>query len=80
MVERLKPWAATALRLSKYFDGATKRLNQILESVTTATEGPPSQKLVDLAQNAAAQSQDVLPWLSSALDTLHAQIATTPPQ
>ena len=56
MAEHLKPWAATALRLSQDIDGATKRLNQILESVTTVTERMTSQKMVYLAQNAATQS------------------------
>ena len=80
MAKHLKPWTATTLQLSHDIDGATKQLNQILESVTAATEGPTSQKLVDLAQSAAVQSQEVLPPLITTLTTLHAQVETAPPQ
>ena len=78
--ECLKPWVATALQLSQDVDVVVKRLNQTLESVTAATEGPTSQKLVDIAQSAAAQSQEVLPPLVAVVNALPAQAETPPPQ
>ena len=80
MAERLKPWTTSALRLTQDIDGATKRLNQLLASVTTVPEDLPSQKLVTFAHNAVAQSQDVFPQLNGSLDTLHAYIEAAPPQ
>ena len=59
--DHLKPWANEALNLSQEVDVAFKHLNQTMESVTTATEGPTWQKLVDIAQNATAQSEGVFP-------------------
>ena len=53
--DHLKPWADEALKLSQEVDYAVKQLNQTLESVTAATEGPTSQKLVDIAQNTVLQ-------------------------
>ena len=51
-----------------------------MESVTTATEGPISQKLVNIAQNSIAQSEVVLPPLDEAIKLLQAQVETPPPQ
>ena len=78
--ERLKPWADATLQLSQDTDVAVKRLNQTLESVTATTEGPTSQKLVDIAQSTTAQSQEVLPSLVVALNALREQVETPPPQ
>ena len=80
IAERLKPWAAIALQISQDVDGAIKRLTQTLESVTVETEGMTSHKLVDIAQSAAAQSQEVLPPLIAAINALCAQVETAPPQ
>ena len=49
MTELLKPWTTSALPLTHDIDGATKRLNQFLASITMATNDPPSQKMVTLA-------------------------------
>lgn len=46
----------------------------------TATEGPTSHKLVDIAQSATTQSQEVLPLLVVAVNALRAQVETPPPQ
>ena len=76
----LKPWADTALQLTQDAQSAIARLHWLLERVTAATDGPASLTLVNIAQQAVAQSQEVLPPLVCALDTLHAKIEAAPPQ
>ena len=46
--DHLQPWADEALKISQDLDFVVKQLNRTLESVTTATEGPTSQKLVEI--------------------------------
>ena len=57
-----------------------KRLNQTPESVTTVKEGPTSQKLVDISQNADAQSEGVFLKLVDAIKLLQAKVESPPPQ
>ena len=67
MSDHLKPWADEAFKLSQEVDVAVKQLNQTLESVTAATEGPTSQKLMKISQNVVAQRKGVLPPLVDAI-------------
>ena len=72
----LKPWANEALNISQDVDVAVKQLNQTLESVTTATEGPSSQNLVDIVQKTTVQSEGVFPPLFDAIKQLQENIET----
>ena len=70
----MKPWADEALKISQDVDVAIKKLNQTLESVTAATKGPLSEKLVEIAQNAVVQSKGILPLLAEAIRVLQAKV------
>ena len=72
--DHLKPWDDEALKLSQDVDITFKQLNQTLESVTAATEGPNLQKLVEIAENATAQSEGVFPLLVDAIKQLYVKV------
>ena len=72
--DHLKPWVDESLKISQDLDVVVKQLNQTLESVTTTTEGPTSQKLVEFAQNASAQSEGVFPPLVDAIKQIQAKM------
>lgn len=76
--DRLKPWAAEALKLSQDVDVAVRQLNQTLESVTATMKSQILQNLVDIAQNVAAQSECMLPPLAKAIRLLQVQVETPP--
>ena len=51
-----------------------------MDTVTAVMEGPTSQKSVDIAQNDAKQSLEILAPLVQAVETLRAQIKAAPSQ
>ena len=78
--KRLKPWSDIALQLAHDAQSAIARLHRLLERVTAATDGPASLTLVNIVQQAVAQSQDVHPPLVRTLATLHMQMEAAPLQ
>jgi len=66
----LKPWGDTTFQISQGAHNAIARLHRILEQVTMTSKGPASLKLVNIAQQATTQSQEVLPPLIIAFNTL----------
>ena len=76
----MKPWATTTLKLSQDVDIAVKRLNQTLESVTAATKGLTSQKLVDITQSNVSHSLEVMAPLVAAVHELRMQVEAPPSQ
>ena len=66
----MKPWADEATKLSQDLDVTVRNHNQTLQSVTLATKGLTSKKLMETVQIGADQSVGVLAPFAAAIEEL----------
>lgn len=79
VTNHIKPWAKEAMQLSQDLDVVVHNLNQTMKKVTSATEGPPSELLVETMQSTANQGVSIFPPLAAAIEVLKLKMKTPLP-